>query len=89
MITLTNSFFSIFRPSHCASVKGCVETLKILDKSKADLWGSSGRGDFPIHEAAQGGHCGQYTNTHKVRYKLDNYNDSIHKTDNTFVNEWL
>lgn len=40
-----------------------METLKILDKSKADLWGSSGRGDFPIHEAAQGGHCGQYTNT--------------------------
>lgn len=62
-----------------------METLKILDKSKADLWGSSGRGDFPIHEAAQGGHCGQYT----VRYKLDNFNDLIHKTDYTFVSEWL
>lgn len=82
LITLTNSFFSIFRPSHCASVKGCVETLKILDKSKADLWGSSGRGDYPVHEAAQGGHCGQFSYLPKVRYTLnDDYDDSIHNLD--------
>ena len=35
----------------------------MLDKSKADLWFSSFRGDCPIHEAAQGGHCGKYNQT--------------------------
>jgi hypothetical protein len=59
LIKIQYHFLVIFRPSHCASVKGCVETLKILDKSKADLWGGSSRGDYPIHEAAQGGHCGK------------------------------
>jgi hypothetical protein len=32
----------------------------MLDKSKAELWFASFRGDCPIHEAAQGGHCGKY-----------------------------
>jgi hypothetical protein len=32
----------------------------MLDKSKAELWFASFRDDCPIHEAAQGGHCGKY-----------------------------
>ena len=51
--------FFTYRPSHCASVKGCIDTVKLLDKAKADLWGPSSRGDCPVHEAAQGGHCGK------------------------------
>lgn len=52
-------FCFFFRPTHCAAIKGCLETVKMLDKSKADLWHPSFRGDCPIHEAAQGGHCGK------------------------------
>ena len=50
--------YVFFSPAHCAAIKGCLETIKLLEKEKADLWHQNKRGDYPIHEAAQKGHIG-------------------------------
>ena len=48
----------LYSPAHCAAIKGCLDTIKLLEKEKCDLWHQNKRGDYPIHEAAQKGHIG-------------------------------
>ena len=45
----------IFRPSHCAALKGNLESLKCLLHNHADAWIRNKRGDYPIHEAVGAG----------------------------------
>ena len=59
-IELNNIFHSLYSPAHCAAIKGCLDTIKLLEKEKCDLWHQNKRGDYPIHEAAQKGHIGKY-----------------------------
>jgi hypothetical protein len=60
----------------------------MLDKSKAELWFASFRGDCPIHEAAQGGHCGKYNQA-----RLFNANSAIfqlyHGENKLIINEMM
>ena len=55
---LYKSFWLHCSPAHCAAIKGCLDTVKLLEKEKADLWHQNNKGDYPIHEAAQKGHIG-------------------------------
>ena len=48
------------RTAHCAAVKGSRDTLETLGSEGVDLWQPTAKGDYPIHEAAQAGHVGQY-----------------------------
>ncbi|GFS50302.1 ankycorbin [Trichonephila clavipes] len=42
-------------PAHCGAAKGQLETLKILNHHKANLWMRNSKGDMPLHEAVQSG----------------------------------
>ncbi|XP_055951223.1 uncharacterized protein LOC129985277 isoform X2 [Argiope bruennichi] len=42
-------------PAHCGASKGQLETLKILNQHKANLWMRNAKGDMPLHEAVQSG----------------------------------
>ncbi|CAL1285440.1 unnamed protein product, partial [Larinioides sclopetarius] len=42
-------------PAHCGASKGQLETLKILNHHKANLWVRNAKGDMPLHEAVQSG----------------------------------
>ncbi|XP_041350746.1 serine/threonine-protein phosphatase 6 regulatory ankyrin repeat subunit C-like [Gigantopelta aegis] len=46
-------------PAHCAAIQGSQETLVLLQRKNVDLWLPSKQGDYPIHEAALGGHEGK------------------------------
>ena len=39
--------------SHCGAAKGMLESLKLMQKFKADLWIPNVRGDLPLHESIQ------------------------------------
>ena len=42
-----------FSPSHCAVVRGNLDSVKDLIQWGANLWMKNKRGDYPVHEAIQ------------------------------------
>ena len=41
--------------SHCGAAKGMLDSLRLLQKFKTDLWIPNVRGDMPLHESIQSG----------------------------------
>lgn len=42
-----------FSPSHCALVRGNLDSVKYLLQFRANIWMKNKRGDCPVHEAIQ------------------------------------